>query len=214
MLVPLPGTKIWDIVQEGKILKCTAKDWNEFIKIEDDGVMSLAIKKSGVVWLTGLPASGKTTLADNLYTYLKPREDNVERLDGDIIRGIFQRTGFTKEARDEHIKQIGFLSSILERNGVIVICSFVSPYRDARNYVRSLCRNFIEVYVKAPLEVCIQRDPKGLYKKAREGLIKNFTGIDDPYEEPVRPELVIDTQNFTVQESLRQLREYISKNIV
>ena len=118
-----------------------------------------------------------------------------ERLDGDVLRGVFPNTGFSKEARDEHIRRVGFMASRLEHHGVIVIASFISPYRQARQFVRDLCSNFIEVYVKASIDECTRRDVKGLYKKALAGEIKEFTGIDDPYEEPENPEIVVDTIN-------------------
>ncbi|MGM0529579.1 MAG: adenylyl-sulfate kinase [Bacteroidota bacterium] len=161
--------------------------------------------KPKVYWLTGLSASGKSTIADELYNNLKRRGLKVEYLDGDKVRNIFPKTGFSKEERDTHIKRIGFLASILEKNGIIVISAFISPYEEARQFVRNLCNNFVEIHVSTPLEVCQQRDPKGLYAKALKGEIKNFTGIDDPYEEPLKPEIRIDTSNITVKEAVKQI---------
>lgn len=166
-----------------------------------------------VLWFTGLSGSGKSTLADSVHNYLLKKGYNSERLDGDIVRSVFPNTGFSKEERNNHIKKVGFLASILEKNGVCVISSFVSPYGEARDFVRSKCKNFIEVYVCAPLEVCEQRDPKGLYKRVRKGEIKSFTGIDDPYEVPKKPEIVINTDKQSVEESLAVVKKHIRKYI-
>ena len=166
-------------------------------------------QKGMVLWLTGLSGSGKSTLAEKLYDELNRRGKRVERLDGDVLRGVFPNTGFSKEARDEHIRRVGFMASRLEHHGVIVVASFISPYRTARDFVRNLCDNFIEVYIKASLDECKRRDVKGLYKKAMAGEITSFTGIDDPYEEPTQPELVIDTEQQTIDESVRQVMEYL-----
>ena len=155
-----------------------------------------------VIWLTGLPGSGKSTIAQGIFDYLSKNGDRVEHLDGDVVRKMFPKTGFTKEERDRHIRRVGYLAAMLEKHEVTVVASFISPYREAREFVRSLCKNFIEVYIATPLEVCEQRDPKGLYAKARRGEIKDFTGIDDPYEEPLNPDLRIDTTNQTVEESV------------
>ena len=125
------------------------------------------------------------------------------------MRNLFPGTGFTREARDEHIKRIGFMASRLEHHGVIVVASFISPYRQSRQAVRKMCKNFIEVYVMASLETCQKRDVKGLYKKALAGEIKNFTGLDDPYEQPEKPELVIDTDSLSVEQSVERITEYI-----
>jgi adenylylsulfate kinase len=166
-------------------------------------------QKGFVLWLTGLSGSGKSTLAEALCRRLAAMERPVERLDGDVLRGVFPNTGFSKEARNEHIKRVGFMASRLEYHGVIVIASFISPYRAARDFVRNLCDHFIEVYVKASLEECKQRDVKGLYQKAMTGQLKEFTGIDDPYEEPLRPEITVDTEHQTVDESVNQIMNYL-----
>jgi len=165
--------------------------------------------KGFVLWLTGLSGAGKTTIAEALYQRLDALGANYERLDGDVLRGVFSNTGFTKEARDEHIKRVGFMASRLAHHGVIVVASFISPYREARQFVRDLCDNFIEVYVKASVDVCKRRDVKGLYKKAINGEITNFTGIDDPYEPPENPEIVIETEHQTVDESVEQIMDTI-----
>lgn len=166
-----------------------------------------------VLWFTGLSGSGKSTLADKTYKYLKKRNYIVECIDGDVVRSIFPQTGFSKEERDKHIKRIGFLASMLEKNGIIVISSFISPYTETRNYVRGLCNNFIEIHVDASLEECERRDTKGLYKKARAGEIKNFTGINDPYEKPQNAQLVIDTNSQTVEKSFQIIKSYLEKYI-
>ena len=167
-------------------------------------------KKQGfVLWLTGLSGSGKTTIAEELYRRLDAMGIGYERLDGDVLRGVFPNTGFSKDARDEHIRRVGFMASRLEHHGIIVIASFISPYHQARQFVRDLCSNFIEVHVKASVDECTRRDVKGLYKKALAGEIKEFTGIDDPYEEPESPAIVVDTINQTVDESVSQIMDFI-----
>lgn len=168
-------------------------------------------QKAFVLWFTGLSGSGKSTIADRVYNYLREQEYRVEKLDGDIVRDIFPKTGFSKEERNAHVKRIGFLSSILERNGIIVIASFISPYREARRFVRNLCNDFIEVYVSATIEECKKRDVKGLYKKVANGEIKNFTGIDDPYEIPEYPELILPTHLQKEKESFNNVLDYLIK---
>jgi adenylylsulfate kinase len=157
--------------------------------------------KPAVIWFTGLSGSGKSTIADWVEGELRRRDLKVERLDGDTLRNIFPMTGFTREERDTHVRRVGFLASKLERHGVFVVASFVSPYEDSRNFVRGLCNSFVEVHVSTPLEECERRDVKGLYAQARRGEIQNFTGIDDPYEPPPNPELVLDTRETTVEEA-------------
>ncbi len=171
------------------------------------------MKTSGafVLWFTGLSGSGKSALADKIFDYLSAKGLPVERLDGDTLRGVFPSTGFSRKDRDEHIKRVGYMASVLEKHGVIVVASFISPYIESRNFVRSRCKNFIEVYVKAPLAVCEKRDVKGLYAKARAGQIKEFTGIDDPYEEPVNPELLINSDRESVDESVNKVVQYFER---
>jgi adenylylsulfate kinase len=168
--------------------------------------------KAFVLWLTGLSGSGKSTIGDKIFDRIAANGHKVEKLDGDVMRSHFPSTGFTKQARDEHIKRVGFMSSRLEKHGVIVIASFISPYQETRKFVRDLCENFVEVHVKASLEECEKRDVKGLYKKARAGEIRDFTGIDAPYEEPSTAEIVVDTANQTVDESLATILNYIQNN--
>ena len=162
-----------------------------------------------VIWLTGLSGSGKSTIAEGLYKKIQSRGLKVEYLDGDRVRNIFPKTGFSKEERDRHVKRIGFLASMLEKNGVIVVAAFISPYEESRKFVRDLCNNFIEVHVSTPLEECKRRDIKGLYARAEKGEIKNFTGIDDPYEVPLQPELRIDTTNITVDEAVNRINSIV-----
>lgn len=153
-----------------------------------------------IIWLTGLSGAGKTTIGNALCTELLARGYRVEVLDGDIIRTLFSNDlGFTKEDRDENVRRIGSLAGLLARNGVVVLVSAISPYRAAREEVRSRNPAFVEVYVNAPLHVCEQRDPKGLYKRARRGEIVGFTGIDSPYEPPLAPEVECLTDPESVQ---------------
>lgn len=152
-----------------------------------------------VLWLTGLSGSGKSSVADWVADALRHRGLRVERLDGDTIRDIFPTTGYSRPERDAHIKRVGYLASKLESNGVFVVASFVSPYRDARAFVRGLCTHFIEIHVATPLEVCERRDTKGLYARARRGELAQFTGVSDPYEAPSQADLVIDMSALSVE---------------
>jgi adenylylsulfate kinase len=154
-----------------------------------------------VVWLTGLSGSGKTTIARQVCLALERAGCPVEYLDGDAIRSVFPNTGFSRAERDAHIRHVGFLASRLEHHDIAVVVSLVSPYLDSRAFARALCRNFVEVYVSTPLAVCEARDVKGLYAKARRGEIRNFTGLDDPYEPPDHPELEIDTSTMSLDEA-------------
>lgn len=158
-----------------------------------------------VLWFTGLSGAGKSTLAEAVHAELKKRGYKTEHLDGDNVRHIFPKTGFSKEERDRHVRRVGFLASKLESNGVFVTASFISPYRESRQFVRGLCRNFVEIHVATPLEVCEQRDVKGLYAKARAGEITNFTGIDDPYEAPENPEITVDTSKESLERSVQRI---------
>lgn len=161
-----------------------------------------------VLWFTGLSGSGKSTVSQWVYEELKRRGLKVEHLDGDSVRNIFPSTGFTRSERDQHIRRVGYLASKLEQNGVFVVASFVSPYADARDFVRGLCRKFVEIHVATPLEECERRDAKGLYARARRGEIENFTGISDPYETPLSAELTIDTRDISVEEAGRKVLEW------
>ncbi|MBN2483440.1 MAG: adenylyl-sulfate kinase [Candidatus Omnitrophica bacterium] len=164
-----------------------------------------------VIWLTGLPASGKTTIGDALAGELKKMNIKTERLDAHQVRDIFPEEGFSREERNRHIKRVGHLASVLEKNNVCVIASFISPYTESRDFVRGLCRNFVEVYISVSLETCQKRDSRGLYEKARRGEIQNFTGISDTYEEPVNPEIIIDTDHETIEESVRKISSFVKK---
>jgi len=164
---------------------------------------------SVVVWFTGLSGSGKSTIAERVVDELRQDYDAVEYLDGDAVREVFPATGFTRPERDAHVKRIGFMASRLAHHGVVVVASFVSPYREARDFVRGLSRRFVEVWVNTPLAACEQRDVKGLYAKARRGEIPHFTGISDPYEPPERAELVIDTTQTSVDAAVRQVVDQV-----
>lgn len=158
------------------------------------------------VWFTGLSGAGKTTIRMAVEQELRARGYRVEVLDGDIVReNLTKGLGFSKADRDENIRRIGFVAHLLSRNGVIVLVSAISPYREIRDEVRQRIGHFIEVYVNAPLAVCEARDVKGLYKRARAGEIKQFTGIDDPYEPPIDPEVECRTDRETLEESVTKV---------
>jgi adenylylsulfate kinase len=158
------------------------------------------------IWFTGLSGSGKSTLSEIIEERLKARGRNVEILDGDIVRTHLSKgLGFSREDRDTNIKRIAFVCGLLTRNGVICISAAIAPYSEAREWARHEIKKFVEVYVKCPIEVCRQRDVKGLYKLVDEGKIKNFTGVDDPYEEPEHPELVIETDKESIKESVERI---------
>jgi len=172
----------------------------------------MAERQGFTLWFTGLSGSGKTTLAKAVEQELRKRGLKVERLDGDIVRqGLTRDLGFSKEDRDKNIERVTFVAKLLTRNGVATLCSFISPYREVRARSRAEIGNFVEVYCECPLETCIKRDVKGLYTKALNGEIENFTGISDPYEPPENPEIVVHTDRETVEEStaiiLRRLAE-------
>jgi adenylyl-sulfate kinase len=156
------------------------------------------------VWFTGLSGSGKSTIAEMLYHEFQARGLKTEILDGDEVRkNLSKGLGFSKEDRDTNILRIGYVANLLTRNGVATICCPISPYKETRDACRALIGNFVEVYVHATVdEIAANRDPKGLYKKALAGEITGFTGVDDPYEVPEDPELVVDTENQTPEESL------------
>ncbi len=163
-------------------------------------------QKGVTVWFTGMSGAGKTALAIRLAEELRKRGLKVERLDGDIVRQSLTRDlGFSKEDRDKNIERVTFVAKLLARNGVAVLCSFISPYRAVRARVRQEIGNFVEVYCYAPLETLIERDVKGLYKKALAGEIENFTGISDPYEPPENPEVAIDSSTESIEESLSKI---------
>jgi len=158
------------------------------------------------LWFTGLSGAGKSTLAELIEPKLKERGCKVEVLDGDVVRtNLSKGLGFSKEDRDTNIRRIGFVAHLLTRNDVAVITAAISPYRAVRDECRALIGNFVEVYVKASVDVCASRDVKGLYKKAFAGEIKEFTGVSDPYEEPLNAEIVVDTEHESVEESAAKI---------
>lgn len=155
------------------------------------------------LWFTGLSGSGKTTIAKAVAHELRVRHCKLEMLDGDIVRtNLSKGLTFSKEDRDINVRRIGFVANLLSRNGVVAITAAISPYRAIRGEIREMTANFMEVYVNAPLEICESRDVKGLYAKARSGELKHFTGIDDPYEEPLNPEVVCYTARESIEESV------------
>lgn len=165
-----------------------------------------------VVWFTGLPCSGKSTIADKVAESLKQSDRRVERLDGDVVRNsICSDLGFSKKDRIENLKRIIFVSKLLARNGVVVLNSFISPFRDARQLIAEQVPNFIEVYVFADKVTCAQRDVKGMWAKAKEGKIKGFTGFDAPYEPPYNPSVTCITEKETVEESTKKVIDYLKQ---
>jgi adenylyl-sulfate kinase len=170
------------------------------------------MREGFVVWLTGLPGSGKTTIARQLEPELKKRGWCVEVLDGDEIRqNLSKGLGFSREDRETHLKRVTYVAKLLSRNGVAVIAAFISPYRNIREYARRETTNFVEVFVKCSVEGCAKRDPKGLYKKASNGQIKDLTGPQDLYEEPLNPDLVVDTEKLTVAEEVEVIESKLKE---
>lgn len=172
--------------------------------------------KGQILWLTGLSGSGKTTISKGIEQELRDRGCPVELLDGDGVRANLSKgLGFSKEDRDTNISRLGFVANLLSRNGVVAIVAAISPYRAARDELRRTTKNFVEVYVNAPLEVCETRDVKGLYAMARAGEVRAFTGVNDPYEEPLNPDIVCYTSEESVEQSITKVlaelerREYI-----
>jgi len=155
-----------------------------------------------IIWLTGLPASGKTTLADDLH---KKLECSI-KLDGNDIRDIFTHVGFSEKERNLHVENIGKLSNLIAKNGVNVICAMISPFEESRRIVKySSSVPFYLIYVKCSVGECIKRDPRGLYKKAINGEIENFTGISQEYQIPKEPDIIVDTENNTIEECIKQI---------
>lgn len=162
--------------------------------------------KGFTLWFTGLSGAGKTTLAHIIETELRRRGSKVEILDGDVVRtNLSKGLGFSKEDRDTNIRRIGFVCHLLSRNGVAAISAAISPYREVRDEVRKMIGDFVEVYVHCPLEVCAERDVKGLYAKAMAGQIPGFTGVSDPYEAPLNPEVMVDSSKETPEESAKKI---------
>lgn len=158
------------------------------------------------LWFTGLSGAGKSTIAERVYQHLQEAGRNVEILDGDVVRtNLSKGLGFSKEDRDTNIRRIGFVSKLLSRNGTVAIVAAISPYREVRDEVREDIGDFVEVFVECSLEELTRRDVKGLYEKAIRGEIKNFTGVSDPYEEPLNPEVVVNSQYESVEESVAKV---------
>ena len=165
------------------------------------------------LWFTGLSGAGKSTIASILEKKFKERNLKIEILDGDVVRTHLSKgLGFSKEDRDANIRRIGYVASLLSRNGVIVITAAISPYIEIRDEVRGMHENFVEIYAKCPLEVVEKRDVKGLYKKARSGEIPQFTGISDPYEEPANPEITVETSKETPEQSTEKILKWLKEN--
>ena len=193
--------------------KATNIKWHHG-KITKVDRVNLLNQKGVTIWLTGLSGSGKSTIAVELEHALIENRHQAYILDGDNIRhGLNKNLGFSPEDRTENIRRIGEVAKLFTDAGIITITAFISPYREDRDAVRRLLNDgeFIEVYVKCPLDVCEERDTKGLYKKARAGEVKGFTGISAPYEEPLNSELTIDSSKLTVEESTRAVLNYLEE---
>ncbi len=203
-----------DILIENKLAKNNNHVvWHdEFVKRADRN--RLNDHKSGLVWFTGLSASGKSTIAHSVEKALYKHRIRTYVLDGDNVRhGLNSNLGFDRDDRKENLRRIVEVSKLFVDAGILVIAAFISPYKEDREYVRNRFEgdNFLEVYVKCSIEECEKRDPKGQYKKARAGIIKNYTGISAPYEEPENPDLVIDTQQTTIDEAVSSVMELLKK---
>lgn len=221
--VSFSGSEIRERIQNKKYLP------NFFMRPEIQGLLSFSLnpmvdasynekRRSGqgqkgfVLWFTGLPSSGKSTIANFVYETLKQKGRPVERLDGDIVRqSLTKDLGFSREDRDENIRRVGLVANALSKNGLGVLASFVSPYQKQRQGLREGIKNFIEVFCRCPAEVCEERDVKGLYARAKLGEIKNFTGVDDPYEEPVSPEIILQTDKETVEQCAKHVLGYLKE---
>ena len=168
-----------------------------------------------VLWLTGLPGSGKTTIAKRVIDELHKREIKAEMLDGDEIRRVISsELGFSKADREMHAHRVIYLSKLLSRNGIVAVVALISPYRSIREYARKNLENFVEVWVKCSLQTCQRRDPKGLYKTASQGKMSNLTGIQDPYEPPNHPEIVLDTEMNNPEQCSNIVLEHLFKKLI
>jgi adenylylsulfate kinase len=197
------------------MIKATNITWHEG-HVTREHRQKLLRQEGATIWFTGLPSAGKSTLAFTVEHVLIQRGQLAYCLDGDNIRhGLNKNLGFSQEDREENIRRIGEVAKLFADAGVVTMTSFISPYRADRDRARKLHDEagirFFEVYVNTPIEVCEQRDPKGLYKKARAGELKQFTGVDDPYEAPLHPELTIDAEKSTPQEASVLVLEYLAK---
>lgn len=166
------------------------------------------------IWFTGLPLSGKTTIADAVFKELAKLQIPLERLDSKDIRDVIPGIGFSREDRNRHIHRVGHLIKTLQHNSISTVASFVSPYKESRKAIREMVKNNVVVYVKADIETCKKRDYKGVYEKALEGQMQNFTGVSDIYEEPQHAEIVIDTDKTSVDEATKIIVKYIKKKYV
>jgi adenylyl-sulfate kinase len=167
------------------------------------------------LWFTGLSGAGKSTIAELVEAELRERGLNVETLDGDVVRtNLSKGLGFSKEDRDTNIRRIAFVADLLSRNGVVAITAAISPYREVRDEARAaMGERFVEIHVKASVEECARRDVKGLYEKAFSGEIKEFTGVSDPYEPPLDPEITVDTETETEEESAAKVLAYLDSRV-
>jgi adenylylsulfate kinase len=205
----MSDSRIDDAAPAVTVSTSTPEPGNELMRAELETARNRR-EPGHTLWFTGLSGAGKTTLCNAVAAELLASGLLVEVIDGDVIRKhLWKDLGFDREARDENIYRIAFLSQMLTRNGVIVLVAAISPYREARQRARHAIGSFTEIYVKASLEICEGRDTKGLYRKARAGQLKGFTGIDDPYEEPLTPEVVCDTGNENVRESTNKILDYL-----
>jgi adenylylsulfate kinase len=166
------------------------------------------------LWFTGLPLSGKSTIADKVYVELEKLHIPIERLDSKDIRDLIPDIGFSREDRNRHMHRIGFLIQKLQKNSISTVASFVSPYKESRKAIREMVKNNIVVYVKAEIETCKERDYKGVYEKAMAGELKNFSGINDVYEEPEHAEIVIDTETTSIDEAASLIVDYVKKHYI
>ncbi|MBD3281861.1 bifunctional sulfate adenylyltransferase/adenylylsulfate kinase [Candidatus Uhrbacteria bacterium] len=211
----ISGTEFREMLRQNQPIP----DWFSFPEVisELKKIKRLQGNEGLVIFFTGLSGSGKTTLAESLYAYLRENQDReITFLDGDVIRqNLSKGLGFSKDDREANVKRIGFVASEIARHGGIVICCAIAPYESSRNSNRDLINNsgkYIEVYLSTPLEVCMERDAKGLYAKVKQGLIKGFTGVDDPYEVPQDPEITIDTSERSLNESINEIVKYLQSN--
>ncbi len=185
-----------DIIAKLLLYIIHERAWNKF---------SWGLQQGQILWLTGLPGSGKTTIALNLEERLKKNNRNIVVLDGEMVRKSFPETGFSREERNEHIRRVGYIAKLFAEKGFLVLCSLISPFEESREYVKNLFGNFKLIYIKCPVEVCIKRDPKGLYKRALSGELKNFTGISQQYEEPQAPDIIVNTDEESLEKTLNQI---------
>lgn len=187
--------------------------WHEALVSRDERNRSNK-HRSGVVWFTGLSASGKSTIAHHLEKELFDRGIRSYVLDGDNIRhGINSNLGFSREDRRENLRRIAEVAKLFVDAGIVVLAAFISPYRNDRDFVREIVGTeyFFEVFIECSVEVCEKRDPKGLYKKARAGIIKDYTGVDSPYEKPAHPDLTINTEGLSVEESVSSVLRFLEE---